>query len=113
MPKEPVRNYAKCMICGCRPEIMIQAGGSTCFLCQFCDKKYFDDLELADDKLDRLIAALKISQEKSLTMHYALNIARGLYGVREARKKQNKRTLKRGKAGDIFTARRRRPGCFK
>lgn len=113
MTQKPVRNYPACMICGCRPNIMILSGGSTCFLCRYCDSQYFEDLASEDAKLDRLIYALKISQEKHLKIHYALNVARGVYGLREAKKHQNKKSMKTGRAADIFFARRRRPGCLK
>ena len=93
---------------------MIPTGDSTCFLCSYCDRYFFADLFTAEAKLDRLIAAMKIAQEKGIALGYALNVVCGRYSLREAKKRSRlKDREKEGKTVDIFVIGKRMPGGYR
>ena len=93
---------------------MISSNDKPCYLCSYCDDYFFGDLTSAEAKLDRLIEAMKIAQEKYIDLGFALNVARGRYSLREAKRRHNlKHRELSGKSVDIFAVGKRMPGGYR
>lgn len=92
---------------------MLVTGDRELFLCSSCDVDYFYALS-PDDKVDRLIQAMKMAQEKNISLGYALNVLNGRYSLQEARRRQRLKDRERsGKSVDIFVVGRRMPGGYR
>lgn len=114
MRSKRIKNYPRCAVCGCRPNIFIKTQDKPCFLCFYCDNYFFDDLLSPEAKLERLISGMKISQENRIELGFALNVARGRYSLREAKKRHAlKHRENSGKSVDIFVVGRRLPGGYR
>lgn len=114
MPAYNRSPLVKCRVCHCAIPKNALCGKEELYLCPDCDERFFSDLYTDEEKIDRLIVGLTISQANNMGIGLALNVARKRYSLEEARRRQWLKDRERsGKSVDVFTVGRRLPGGYK
>lgn len=109
---QKIKYWGTCFICRDRASIKISYDEGTLYLCERCDVNFFNDL-FDYAKIERLREALIIAQTEKVSLGLALNVVRGRYDVKEAKRKQKLKERERlGKSVDMFVSMVRRSGSF-
>ena len=112
MSRKKNKYWGTCFICRDRASIQIPYDEGTLYICERCDVNFFNDL-FDYAKVERLREALIIAQTEKVSLGLALNVVRGRYDIKEAKRKQKLKERERlGKSVDMFVSMVRRPGSF-
>ena len=106
-----IPTHAKCYICRKNQNIVYLTTqlGNMC-LCKTCNRKKFLDGLFDYEKIKAIKTAKLLAEKERLYFPYAVNVARGLYSIAEAKRRQR---LDTAQSVDVYDVGHRRPGSFK
>ena len=113
---ETMKSKESCCICHRIAHIKIannfEKDGQAFFVCNECNRFFLKGLG-ADERVKTLQKAFELSDKQKIHLPYAINAARGVYTLQEARRRTRLlRREQRGKTSDLYSLGRRMPGNF-